>query len=396
MLRLLEAVEPARDVGDVRAWAALSEAAEVLVEQPPVGALGPPGQALELALVESGHLEEHGHIAAVGVPLRQAEANRSVQGVSEAAVGSAPRTKAERAGQFLVGDRRRRLLLPERREPAEQHRAARSEHWSPALLDVRMAQVEANPLDLRVRMTGRVQAQQLVTFHDDLGRVDASIAARPDIEGRSSIYASRMSEASEDPIARLLQPSSEAIDIDKRRAAEHEGAHLLALGSRGFFVGDVSIADSGASVAYQRWTGGTHYERPDAATVQAEAEAALAGVAAEFAAAGNANFPSLTNKDVRDSALLFWCDVEDAQRSDDDDERAIQADAALSHVEVMKAVGEAWRLVFPEMQGLLPEIKAVAEAILEADDYHLAPEVAAALASELLGVEVKPMAASES
>ena len=98
-------------------------------------------------------------------PLGEAELGEPLEGPVEAAPQPGARAEPQRAGE-LVGRHVGGLLVgPQHREPAKDRDAARADHRPPALLDVRVGQVEAEAADLGVGVGEGLELELCVHAH---------------------------------------------------------------------------------------------------------------------------------------------------------------------------------------------------------------------------------------
>ena len=167
---VLEAVEARGDRHDVRPVAGrVVDLGEVRAEEPLVGALGPLREPGELALGERGNLAVHVEPGAVRRRSGQPEVDEPLQGRRQAAALAHTGAEPERAGQLAGIDLGGDAGDPQRGEPTEQQRRARSDDRGPALLDVGVGQVEPDPAHSRVGVIDRGELQGSIVFHAAVG-----------------------------------------------------------------------------------------------------------------------------------------------------------------------------------------------------------------------------------
>src|SRR3546814_533972 len=142
---------------------------EMSAEEPLVRVTGPLGQPAELAGTEWTDLAIDVEAHAVPRWLREPIADYAVQHAREATVLAYAHPETERLRQLAGLDLSRYAGHPQGGKPAEQQHRGRTDDCGPALLDVRVGQVEPHALDARVGVRHRGEAQRLIRFHAHVG-----------------------------------------------------------------------------------------------------------------------------------------------------------------------------------------------------------------------------------
>lgn len=143
---MLEAVEAGGDRHDVpRVAVGVVHQGEVIAEEALVRVTGPPQYALQMAGCERGNLAVHVELRRVGRRPCKSFLDEPLHRSHDAAVLAAAAPEPEGPGQLTRTDLGGNPRDPQSRVPAEQQRGARPDDRGPALLDVRVGEVESDP-----------------------------------------------------------------------------------------------------------------------------------------------------------------------------------------------------------------------------------------------------------